>query len=37
MIGDERRDWTLADRDARMLISVMLAFQVTLLGMLIFL
>jgi len=36
VIGGERRDWRLTDRDAKMLISVMLAFQVTLLGILVF-
>ena len=32
MTGKERQDWALDDRDAKVLISVMLAFQVTFLA-----
>ena len=32
MNGEEREDWTLDDRDAKVLISVMFAFQVAILA-----
>lgn len=37
MDGDERIDWALNDRPARILISAMLAFQITILAVLIWL